>query len=82
MAREASVSMNHDQRQTEGGRRRGRMLAREWTIAALYHDPSDHGIPALPDWASGRDAAGRFALADSAADEPFILADEPVEVER
>jgi len=74
--------MNHDQQRTEDGRRRGRMLAREWAVAALYQDPSDYDIPALPDWASGRDAAGRFALADSAADEPFIVAEEPVEVER
>jgi hypothetical protein len=58
------------------------MRAREWTVAAMYGDPSEYGVPALPQWrvARGPDGAVAFAAAD--ADEPFITADRPVEVRR
>ena len=75
--------MNHENQGTsEAGGDAGRTLPHEWQLAARHLEPSDFDIPTLPDWASGRDAAGRFALADSAADEPFIVAEEPVEVKR
>jgi hypothetical protein len=75
--------MNHDNQGTSDadGDAAG-SLAREWQIAMRHLEPSDYDIPALPDWASGRDADGRLALAESVADEPFIVADEPVEVKR
>jgi hypothetical protein len=75
--------MNHDEQGTssvDGDARHS--LAREWQIAVQHLEPGDYDIPALPDWASGRDAEGRLALAESVADEPFIVADDPVEVKR
>jgi len=75
--------MNHDkQGANEAGGRGEQSLAHEWQVAARHFEPSDYDIPALPDWASGRDAEGRLALAPSVADEPFIVAEEPVDVER
>ena len=75
--------MNHDNQGTsDAGGTTGQGLAHEWQIAVRHLEPSDYDIPALPDWASGRDAEGRLALAESVADEPFIVADEPVDVKR
>jgi len=46
------------------------MRAREWTIAYLYEDPEDHGIPSVP------------TNVDEQTNEEFITAENAVKMKR
>jgi len=56
------------------------MRARQWTIAAAFHEPERYDIPALPEWQVHRDDCGGIAFA--ADGEVFIAAEQPVCVRR
>jgi hypothetical protein len=54
--------------------------AREWTVAAAFSSPAEHGIPELPAWQVRRlDCGGVAFVADG---EPFIAAERPCAVRR
>jgi hypothetical protein len=56
------------------------MRARQWTIAAAYHEPERYDIPALPEWRVHRDGCGGIAF--TTEEGAFIAAEEPVRVRR
>jgi hypothetical protein len=58
------------------------MHTRSWVIAYQYGDPTDYGVPALPEWSVRRTCAGGLALAEDDASEPFIRADTTMKVRR
>lgn len=71
----------------DGGRAEGAptattasMRARRWVVAANYRDPTDYGIPPLPDWTVYRDDNGALAL--GVGGKIFLRADDPVDVRR
>lgn len=57
------------------------MGARVWAIAYRYRDPSDYGIPTLPEWTVNRTENGGVAF-HATSGEPFIRADRPVSIRR
>ncbi|QGX94306.1 hypothetical protein EI982_05640 [Haloplanus rallus] len=60
----------------------GRMLAREWVIAARFHDPADYGIPEAPVLPADECASGELSLRDPESDVVVMVADAPVHVRR
>jgi len=58
------------------------MLARTWTIAATYHDPSDYGIPDAPVLSATTDESGALVLHDPDTDAAEMVAGTPVRVRR
>ena len=58
----------------------GRTRARTWVVA-VYHDPSEYGIPELSAWTVVDDRDG-IALAAGDDAEPFIRGPRPMTVRR
>jgi len=57
------------------------MRSREWTIAENFRTPADYDIPDIPAWRVCRGECGGLAFAETGT-EPFIAAENPVEVRR
>lgn len=58
------------------------MSARRWTIAARFEEPADYGIPTVPSLTVSRTDDGGIELATDADTEPFVRAEQPVDVRR
>lgn len=57
------------------------MRAREWIVAYCFFTPKDYGIPELPNWAVSTERGG-LSFARCEDEEPFIVAERPMEVRR
>lgn len=58
------------------------MLARQWTIAARFHDPSDYDIPEAPVLPSVASEPGVLSLGDPNSRAVVMIAGEPMRVRR
>ncbi|MFB6224675.1 MAG: hypothetical protein ABEH86_13515 [Haloarcula sp.] len=58
------------------------MCARTWVVASQYYDPTDYGIPELPEWTVSRPHEAGVAFAETSGAEPFISARQPMRVRR
>jgi hypothetical protein len=58
------------------------MRAREWVLAARFHEPSDYGIPEAPVFPARRRASGALVLEDPETDAVTMVADGPIPVRR
>ena len=58
------------------------MLAREWVLAAEFHDPADYDIPEAPVFPATECAAGALALRDPHSGDVVMTAGAPMRVRR
>jgi len=58
------------------------MLAREWTIAARFHEPADYGIPEAPVFPTVECESGALMLTDPESDAVAMVAGAPMRVRR
>jgi len=58
------------------------MLAREWVIAARFHEPADYGIPEAPVLPAVECGAGELSLRGTDSDAVVLVAESPVHVRR
>ena len=60
----------------------GSMLAREWVIAARFHEPSDYGIPEAPVLPAVACEPNTLSLGDPETRTVVMAAAEPMRVRR
>jgi len=58
------------------------MLAREWTIAARFREPSDYDIPEAPVFPAVECDSGALLLTDPETDAVAMVAGAPMRVRR
>jgi len=58
------------------------MLAREWTIAAQFHEPSDYDIPEAAVFPAAECESGALLLTDPEGDGVVMIAGAPMRVRR
>jgi hypothetical protein len=58
------------------------MRAREWVLAARFHEPADYGIPAAPVFPTVECESGALMLKDPETDAVAMVAGGPMPVSR
>jgi len=59
-----------------------RMRAREWVLAARFHEPSDYGVPEAPAFPAVECESGALTLTDPETDAVVMVAGGPMSVRR
>lgn len=78
----ASRTRGSERDPATGERGGSEMCARTWVVASQYYDPTDYGIPELPEWTISRPHEAGVAFAETSDAEPFISARQPMRVRR
>jgi hypothetical protein len=58
------------------------MRAREWVLAARFHEPSDYDIPEAPVFPAAESESGALVLSDPTTDAVAMVAGAPMQVRR